>query len=345
MKAEKRLVYVDIAKGIGIILVVIGHLLPDYNDFKAFIYSFHMPLFFILSGLTLKMDKNANLQFVVKKQSKIAKQYIMYSLIFVIYDIVVKTLALKIMDYRSLVWNLYNFINLFGINVLWFLSTLCIVRIIVTFMIMKCGEKWALSMGFFAYVIVGVIGKYVNVSSMSNNLIQAAIYYPLVAVLRPISVSIFLLLGFRLKAFFEKVECDLIERKGWILLFSIITLSMVFVTAKNNQNVDIRYIMYDNVLITLLTGILASCAIISISILFVRILQVKKILTFCGKNTVMIMALHEYLLVSYLAKNISEKIVSNCIWLYIVLTCAITFFIVAVFNNIEHKIKTRWRDE
>src|SRR5512140_3521698 len=48
----KRIEYIDIARGIGILLVVLGH-----NDFAAFspffhqvIYSFHIPLFFFLSG-------------------------------------------------------------------------------------------------------------------------------------------------------------------------------------------------------------------------------------------------------------------------------------------------------
>lgn len=52
---SKRIEYIDIAKGIGILLVVMGH-----NDFAAVspffykvIYSFHMPLFFFLSGYFL----------------------------------------------------------------------------------------------------------------------------------------------------------------------------------------------------------------------------------------------------------------------------------------------------
>ena len=40
----------DIAKGLGILLVVLGHYI-NVNSFpNAFIRSFHMPLFFIISG-------------------------------------------------------------------------------------------------------------------------------------------------------------------------------------------------------------------------------------------------------------------------------------------------------
>lgn len=41
---------VDVAKGIGIILVVLGHVTQN-GALGSWIYSFHMPLFFLLSGL------------------------------------------------------------------------------------------------------------------------------------------------------------------------------------------------------------------------------------------------------------------------------------------------------
>ncbi|WP_171960023.1 acyltransferase family protein [Roseobacter denitrificans] len=59
--------WIDIAKGIGIILVVLGHAgrglssagLPDADEFLKLldeaIYAFHMPMFFLLSGVTFGM--------------------------------------------------------------------------------------------------------------------------------------------------------------------------------------------------------------------------------------------------------------------------------------------------
>jgi len=54
----KRVQYIDIAKGIGIVLVVMGH-----NDFALIspfahklIYSFHMPMFFFMSGMFFRPD-------------------------------------------------------------------------------------------------------------------------------------------------------------------------------------------------------------------------------------------------------------------------------------------------
>jgi fucose 4-O-acetylase-like acetyltransferase len=55
---SKRIEYIDIAKGIGILLVVMAH-----NDFVLvspffykFIYAFHMPLFFFVSGMFFKAE-------------------------------------------------------------------------------------------------------------------------------------------------------------------------------------------------------------------------------------------------------------------------------------------------
>lgn len=51
---DGRVLWVDIAKGIGIILVVVGHLIDGYSLPGMYICSFHMPLFFFLSGLFMR---------------------------------------------------------------------------------------------------------------------------------------------------------------------------------------------------------------------------------------------------------------------------------------------------
>ena len=61
---SQRMVFLDVLKGFGIILVVFGHalrgILPEHliswSLFQAIdtrIYAFHMPLFFVISGLFL----------------------------------------------------------------------------------------------------------------------------------------------------------------------------------------------------------------------------------------------------------------------------------------------------
>jgi len=54
MLNKQRDIAIDITKGLAIILMVIGHVLPQYHPARLWIYSFHMPLFFVLAGLTYK---------------------------------------------------------------------------------------------------------------------------------------------------------------------------------------------------------------------------------------------------------------------------------------------------
>lgn len=51
---KNRIIWLDLAKGIAIICTIIGHTVPYGSDIRNIIFSFHMPLFFLLSGYTTK---------------------------------------------------------------------------------------------------------------------------------------------------------------------------------------------------------------------------------------------------------------------------------------------------
>ena len=57
---KKRIGYIDMAKGLAIILVIIGHISFTPSMGKTILYLFHIPLFFFLSGFTFSIDKYAN---------------------------------------------------------------------------------------------------------------------------------------------------------------------------------------------------------------------------------------------------------------------------------------------
>lgn len=65
---EKRILWIDVARGIAILLVVLGHCIGNLNDSgNRFILSFHMPLFFFLSGMCIS-DKIIPLkEYLMKK--------------------------------------------------------------------------------------------------------------------------------------------------------------------------------------------------------------------------------------------------------------------------------------
>lgn len=92
----ERSSWVDYAKGIGIMLVVFGHVessvigmgLPGYSEavhhkIDSILYSFHMPLFFFLSGLFLEssLQKRTVAGLIASKVDSLLYPYIVWSLI------------------------------------------------------------------------------------------------------------------------------------------------------------------------------------------------------------------------------------------------------------------------
>lgn len=77
---KERNLHIDVAKGIGIILIVIGHMIGKDRILHAFIYSFHVPLFFFLSGLFINCDCDIKV-FIKKTFKNILLPFINFSLI------------------------------------------------------------------------------------------------------------------------------------------------------------------------------------------------------------------------------------------------------------------------
>ncbi len=53
--AKKRIDWLDIAKGVTMILVIVGHTVNNPSPVRTIIFSFHMPLFFLLAGYTFRV--------------------------------------------------------------------------------------------------------------------------------------------------------------------------------------------------------------------------------------------------------------------------------------------------
>lgn len=75
----KRYDYLDIAKGIGILLVVWAHILLDGVSHRV-IYAFHMPLFFLISGMLFRRDKYSGfIDFLRKRAKRLLVPFAIYS--------------------------------------------------------------------------------------------------------------------------------------------------------------------------------------------------------------------------------------------------------------------------
>lgn len=78
----KRILWIDAAKFIGIFMVAFGHNWLD-SKFCYYFYSFHMPLFFILSGLTFSTKQSLR-NFTWKKIKALIIPYIFFSICLIV---------------------------------------------------------------------------------------------------------------------------------------------------------------------------------------------------------------------------------------------------------------------
>ncbi len=79
-KVPQRLDWADMAKGIGILLMAVGHSAIPPDRWGIWIYSFHMPLFFFLSGYFFSLRPGGVADTIRHKAFPILMPYLSYSL-------------------------------------------------------------------------------------------------------------------------------------------------------------------------------------------------------------------------------------------------------------------------
>lgn len=149
---KKRIDWIDITKGVAIILMVIGHTIP-YSNFMVWIFSFHMPLFIILSGITYKIPKDrAELKKNFGKYLK--KLFLPYALTLLLCTIILVFKNNHVFDFmtfiketiKNFVWGNgcdYQFLgfNFKGIGAIWFLITLFFSKLAFDYINYKIKQK------------------------------------------------------------------------------------------------------------------------------------------------------------------------------------------------------------
>ena len=119
----KRISYIDMAKGIGILLVVFGHSAFPTPTVNQWISSFHMPLFFLLSGMLLSHTcaHEKPLGATLKKKARtILVPYFFFSIFSILFSAILDTATFATYLPNALLQT----VVLYGISVLWFLPAL-----------------------------------------------------------------------------------------------------------------------------------------------------------------------------------------------------------------------------
>lgn len=142
--------WLDIAKGIAMILIVLGHTLRT-GALRNIVYAFHVPCFFSLAGITAK--ETLSLNKILKDFKRLLVPYYTFGLISIAIFAVIGAFAVSRMGvrtYTSVSSNLFNLAigaNNLPFNApLWFLPCLFIMRLWYSLLYKLCrGGKPALS--------------------------------------------------------------------------------------------------------------------------------------------------------------------------------------------------------
>lgn len=273
---KKRIMWIDIAKAIAIFVMIEGHTAPYNGPLRNFIYSFHMPLFFILTGFTAKQLTTWGDFFKALKKDflRIIVPYIGIQalngfLSFIIYnENAMDSISLRV---EQLLWG--SAFDIYGhscVGMIWFLIALFWSKTLFNLIMRLFPSKY----NGIIFLMLAFLGKYLS---------DMALYLPqsldvcLVAVL-------FIWLGFMFKQIypvFEKYQMPIV-----MLAFCF----WIFCWEKE-IHVDLGGRWYPDFIAGILTAVCGCLCIITLSQALESCTPVAKLLSFIGKNTLTILCI------------------------------------------------------
>ena len=268
--------WIDVMKGILIIFVVIGHTYLN-EDIKTFIFWFHMPLFFIISGYLMKKTKGDEKYAQNKKQyikKKVARYIVPYFSFYILNCILIGKFSLK-----SFLKLLYGGQNLGGVY--WF--PICMIISMILFLQInfkvKSSEKKKLII-ILLYFIAIVESNVVKIFQIENFVLPWCIG------ILPLAIT-YISIGFFWREF--------TNRKSIVnIIVIIITLLLILLQSFNiiNVKIDMKYEQYTNLIFVIVIPILFFVIVSNISKLIEKSKTISNILAYIGKSSMVIMYLH-----------------------------------------------------
>lgn len=151
--------HIDVAKGIGIILVIAGHLFTYQSIISMMIFSFHMPLFFFLSGMLYKKNEGSLFLFLKEKIKKLCIPFFFFLLIGLPFALVFP-FQQETLTYYNIVSDLYLAQpDHFQVGQIWFLACLLHVEIFYHILYRNLLSKITWPRAILLFLIVAIIGK------------------------------------------------------------------------------------------------------------------------------------------------------------------------------------------
>lgn len=294
METKQRIEWIDIAKGIGIILVVLGHCVVKSDSVHKFIFAFHMPLFFFLSGYCFHVEKYKSIREVFSARAKaLLIPYMKLWLLGMIITFLIPEWR-RALTLNGLLIDFYQgYPSLSNNTSIWYLISLFIVTIIFYIMrqsAIKVRKKvwlyWGVGLsGFFGYMVYLVK---ISLGVSSSGAIDSNSIIPGGRLPLTIDTSMTALVFFALGVWVQKKQRFIfLKRKTLLVIMSFLVTFIVSVFL--NSRVNIHACDYGNILwfyIAAFSGIIMVIALSQIlsenELIFIR-----KILVFYGRNSLL----------------------------------------------------------
>lgn len=271
---------VDIAKGLGMFLVIWGHNM-SYGDYAGLlIYSFHMPLFFLLSGIFHK-QQTLFFQLIQSKSRSLLVPYIFFSLLVYLFYLVWALMFTGIdkFDFYS-IYKLIPFEDAVSVP-LWFFISLFEVIIIYFLLKRSIKNSWVLLL----------ITLCVSVFSYSINRMHLSHFYNYFHIFSSFSMLFFYALGSEL---FRKFKDKVVPNSNVLrVLVLIVALSLFIYFNTFSKGIDVNGNSFNApFMIYILAAIMGIYMLWIASVLTNKLNSISRFWIFIGKNSMGIFAIH-----------------------------------------------------
>lgn len=288
---KKRYAELDLAKGAGILLVILGHIQYISENFRNFIVAFHIPLFFIIAGMLIHIqeeDKKDLAKTVMKKSRSILQPYYIFSVIFIVAQYVACRVGSSITP-ELIKQNIYLTLILFGMSVLWFLGALFVGEIAFLSVIKNCKKKWTPIVLFIWLILSCLVNRCLAYWNSTHGQ-RLYLDYFLMTIIRVGIIVFFIGLGFYFWELRQKIRIV-----PWAAgIAGIFCLAATVLISRINGGVDLHFLIFHHEGLYFMGAILGSMGIISISYFLKRFIKfpLLKLIEFYGKNSLIVMMTH-----------------------------------------------------
>ncbi|WP_082676591.1 acyltransferase family protein [Shouchella shacheensis] len=273
---SERVKWIDAAKGLGIILVVMSHA-PIEDSLRAFLFAFHMPLFFYLSGVVFRPRDVSIGAFMKKKARSLLLPYLLFSIVtYMIWFFATRHFPFTsgegvnpLVPLSGIFLSTPENYQLTYNPAIWFLTCLFVVELLFFLYYRLSGGRFLV-----LFLLLCAIGGY-GASVMD-------LYVPWNGVVA-VTAVVFYGLGFLTKHLWRHVS--------WVKVLPLITGLLLFtnyIQSLNSERIDMRGAVYGEFGYFYLAAFAGMVA----TILLCMKLERSSFLIFLGQNSIVILLLH-----------------------------------------------------